>query len=176
MKLPLPRFESAVPRTLQAQFEIAKAIRTLFGPDQDELLRRRDAEIASLRRDFDALAREIPKAFAAAAAPSKSEFFAALKKYSPDQPRVPKGNPGGGEWTNADNGGSSSGPSDGNSGGSNKPPVRYASHTTSLDGAQTQTDASPPGFDVAAAFEERKRRIKEQEDKKEKTKEEEEKK
>ncbi len=176
MKPPLPRFESAVPRTLHAQLEIAKAIRTLFGPDQDELLRRRDAEIASLRRDFDALARDIPKAFAAAAALAKAEFFAALKKYSPDQPRVPKGNPGGGEWTNADDGGSSSGSSDGNSGGSNRPAVRYASLTTSLDGAPTQTDAPPPGFDVAAAFEEKRRKIKEQEDKKKKAKEEEDKK
>jgi Bacterial CdiA-CT RNAse A domain len=160
MKSPLPRFESAVPRTLQAQLEIAKAIRTLLGPDQDELLRRRRAEIASLRRDFDALAREIPKALAAAAALAKAEFFAALKKYSPDQLRVPKGNPGGGEWTKEDDSRPSPGASDGNPDGP-KPGVRYASLATSPDGAPTQTDALSPGFDVAAAFEREKKREKE---------------
>jgi hypothetical protein len=171
----LPRIQSAVPRTLQAQLEIAKAIRTLLGPGQDELLRRRHAAIASLRRDFDALARDIPGAFAAAAALAKAEFFAALRKYSPDQPRVPKGNPDGGEWTKEADGRPSPGASDGNPGGP-KPGVRYASLTTSPDGAPTQTDAPPPGFDVAAAFEERRRKIREQEDKKKKAKEEEEKK
>jgi hypothetical protein len=49
MKQPLPRILSAVPKTLHAQLEIATAIRTLLGPDEDELLRRHDAEIAALR-------------------------------------------------------------------------------------------------------------------------------
>ena len=43
MKPPLPRIESAVPRALHAQLEIANAIRTLAGPDEDELLRQRRA-------------------------------------------------------------------------------------------------------------------------------------
>jgi hypothetical protein len=74
-----PRILTAVPDTLHTQLEIAKAIRTLAEPDQDELLRQRRAEIAAIRRDL--------------------ELLAALKKYSPDQPRVPEGNSKGGQWT-----------------------------------------------------------------------------
>jgi hypothetical protein len=68
MKPPLPHSESAVPRTLHAQLEIAKAMRTLMAPDEAELLRRRRAEIAAIRRDLEALARQIPRAFKEASA------------------------------------------------------------------------------------------------------------
>ena len=56
-----PRILPAVPQTLHTQFEIAKAIRTLAGPDEDELLRQRRAEIAAIRRDLDVLVREVRK-------------------------------------------------------------------------------------------------------------------
>jgi hypothetical protein len=46
MKPPLPRTSSSVPRLPHVQLEIAKAIRTLAGPEEDELLRQRRAEIA----------------------------------------------------------------------------------------------------------------------------------
>jgi hypothetical protein len=97
MKSPLPRIESAVPRALHVQLEIAKAIRTLAAPDEGELPRRRHAEIAAIRRDFTLLAADIRKAFEEAAVLVKAELRAALKKYSPDQPRVPAGNAGGGQ-------------------------------------------------------------------------------
>jgi hypothetical protein len=61
MKPPLPHTLSAVPQTLHARLEIAKAIRTLAGPDEDELLRQRRAEIAAIRRDLEALSRDIRK-------------------------------------------------------------------------------------------------------------------
>jgi hypothetical protein len=80
MKPPLPRTLSAVPQTSHVQLEIAKAIRTLAGPDDEELLRRRRAEIAALRSDLNALVRDIPKAFEAAAALAKAELRAALRK------------------------------------------------------------------------------------------------
>jgi hypothetical protein len=99
MKHPLPRIQSAVPRTLHVQLEIAKAIRSLTGSDEREVARQRRDEIATIRRDFEALARDLPKAFEEAAALAKAEFYATLRKYSPDQPRVPKGHPDGGEWT-----------------------------------------------------------------------------
>ncbi len=99
MKPPLPRILGDVPRTLHAKLEIAKAICTLVGPAEHELARQRRAEIAAIRRDFEALTRDIPKAFAEAAALAKAELRAALTKYSPDQPRVPRGHPDGGEWT-----------------------------------------------------------------------------
>ena len=108
MKPPLPRTLSAVPQTLHTRLEIAQAIRTLAGPDQDELLRQRRAEIAAIRRDLDALARGVRKLGEELPALVMAELRAALNKYSPDQPRVPAGNPDGGQWT-SDGG---SGPAD----------------------------------------------------------------
>jgi hypothetical protein len=99
MKPPLPRILGDVPRTLHAQLEIAKAIRTLVGPDEHELARQRRGEIAALRRDIEALAADILRAFEEASALVKAELAAALRKYSPDQPRVPSGNRDGGQWT-----------------------------------------------------------------------------
>jgi hypothetical protein len=99
MKPPLPHTLSAVPQTLHARLEIAKAIRTLAGPDEDELLRQRRAEIAAIRRDLEVLTRDIRKAGEEWLVLAKAELRAALKKYSPDQPRVPAGNPDGGQWT-----------------------------------------------------------------------------
>jgi len=128
MKPPLPRIESAVPRDLHVQLEIAKAVRTLFGSDDEELLRRRRIEIAAIRRDLDAFARNLPKAFEAAAALAKADVWAALrehgaagpcapivaqrkslfKDYDPEEPRIPKHMNGRGEWTDAGAGGSTS--------------------------------------------------------------------
>jgi hypothetical protein len=61
MKPPLPRILSAVPQTLHVQIEIAKAIRALVGPDEEELLRQRQAEIAAIRRECEAIGRDIRK-------------------------------------------------------------------------------------------------------------------
>jgi hypothetical protein len=109
MKPPLPRIESAVPRTLHAQLEIAKAMRTLMAPDDDELLRRRRAEIAAIRGEFEAIKRDFQKAGEECLAPVKAELRAALaKKYNPDQPRVSAGNRDGGQW--ASDGGSGASP------------------------------------------------------------------
>jgi hypothetical protein len=90
-----PRILSAVPQTLHTQLEIAKAIRTLAGPDEDEMLRQRRAEIAAIRRDLDVLARGVRKL----AKELPALVMAELKKYSADQPRVPAGNTDGGQWT-----------------------------------------------------------------------------
>jgi hypothetical protein len=105
MKPPLPRTLSAVPQTLHTRLEIAKAIRTLAGPDQDELLRQRRAEIAAIHGDLNALARGVRKLGEELPALVMAELRAALKKYSPDQPRVPAGNSGGGQWTSDGGGG-----------------------------------------------------------------------
>jgi hypothetical protein len=101
MKPPLLRIETSVPRSAHVQHEIAKAICTLMGPDEDALARARRTEIAALRRDLDALARDLPRAFAEAAALAKAELrrVALAKKYNPDEPRVPASNRDGGQWT-----------------------------------------------------------------------------
>jgi hypothetical protein len=130
MKPPLPRTLSAVPQTLHTRLEIAKAIRTLAGPDQDELLRQRRAEIAAIRRDLDSLARDVGKAGKECLTLAKAELWAVLKKYSPDQPRVPAGDPAGGRWTKDDDGNGS--PSDFSSATRDlsDAPTRYAARET----------------------------------------------
>jgi hypothetical protein len=99
MKPSFPRVLSAVPQTLHVQLEIAKAIRTLAGPDEDELLQQRRAEIAALRRDLDALIRGVRKLGEELPSLVMVELQSELKKYSPDQPRVSAGNRDGGQWT-----------------------------------------------------------------------------
>jgi hypothetical protein len=100
-----PHRQSAVPQTLHARLEIVNAIRTLFGLDDDALLPRR-AGIATLRRDFQAFARDLPRTLEEAAKQVKAELCSELKKYSPNQPRVPKGEHGGGQWTSGSKAGS----------------------------------------------------------------------
>jgi hypothetical protein len=138
MKPPLPRIESAVPQTLHTRLEIAKAIRALAGPDEDELLRQRRAEIAAIRRDFELLAADVRKAFEEAGALAKAELRAALKKYSPDQPRVPAGNSKGGQWTTEDGSGS---PGDTSHAAGDTPKTRHYAQLAS----DTQTDATATG-------------------------------
>jgi hypothetical protein len=139
MKPPLPRIESAVPRALHVQLEIAKAMRTLTGPDERELARQRRAEIAAIGRDIELLAVDIRKAFESAATLAKAELRAALKKYNADQPRVPAGNPDGGQWTNT-GGDVSSATIDGQRAGGVPQPRQYAQLAT-----DTQVDAAATG-------------------------------
>jgi hypothetical protein len=146
MKPPLPHSESAVPRTLHAQLEIAKAVRTLTAPNGDDPLRQRRAEIAAIRQDLEALAREIPRAFKEASALVKAELRAALaKKYNPDQPRVPAGNRDGGQWTSDGNTASEalSDQSVRGIGDTHEPRIRYAQAST-----DTATDAANSGSDT----------------------------
>jgi hypothetical protein len=137
MKPPLPRTLSAVPQTLHTRLEIAKAIRALAGPDQDELLRQRRAEFAAIRRELEALPGEIRKAGEECLALAKAELQAALKKYSPDQPRVPAGNPAGGRWTKDDDGEGSPSDFSGAARDLSDAPTRYAARETG-----TLTDAT----------------------------------
>ena len=122
-----PRRLGAVPRTLHTQLEIAKAIRTLAGPNADELLRQRRAEIAAIHRDLDALARGVRKLGEELPALVMAELQSELKKYSPDQPRVPAGNSDGGQWTSGSKAG----------GDTPVPRIRYAALDTN-----TRTDAT----------------------------------
>ncbi len=78
-----------------ARAEIAKALHALA--IQDEAARRahRDAEVRALRGDLEDIRELLRKALAE----WRFQLQAELRKYSPDQPRVPKGNPDGGQWT-----------------------------------------------------------------------------
>jgi hypothetical protein len=154
MKPSLPRIESSVPRLQHVRLEIAKAIGTLMAPE-DQPLRQRRAEIVALRRDLELLAGDIRKAFAEVAALAKTELRAALTKYSPDQPRVPAGNPDGGQWTSEDDGSQSSTnstyPSSRISSERTETPVRYAS--LDISPSDVPTDAPAPGTRYAAGSE-----------------------
>src|SRR4029077_17076372 len=159
MKPPLPRIESAVPRALHVQLEIAKAIRTLAGPDEDELLRQRRAEIAAIRRDLEALSRDIRKAAEEWLVLAKPELRRALKKYSLAQPRVAAGNPGGGQWTTGDGGSGSPLSSSDAAGDGSEHPTRYAARDTGtltdeMPGAPSNShahdDSAEPGTQLAA--------------------------
>jgi hypothetical protein len=100
MKPPLPRIQSAVPQMLHVQLEIAKAIRTLVGHDEDDAQRR--TEIAAIRRDCEALKRDLQKVGEEWLTLVKAKLRMELKKYNPDQPRVPAGNTDGGQWTSGE--------------------------------------------------------------------------
>lgn len=145
MKPPLPHILSAAPQTLHARLEIAKAIRTLAGPDEDELPGPRRAEIAAIRRDLEALSRDIRKVGEEWLVLAKAELRAALKKYSPNQPRVPAGNPNGGQWTSGGGNGSSTDSPDAAGVGSESP-KRYAALDTG-----TLTDETKGGGSTASA-------------------------
>jgi hypothetical protein len=88
MKPSLPRILSAVPRTLQVQLEIAKAIRALAAPNQDQQVRRR-TEPAATHTESELITQIV------------RELILDLRKagFNPDEPRVPAGNPEGGQWT-----------------------------------------------------------------------------
>jgi len=93
MPSPLPRILSAVPQTWHVRLEIAKAIQALAAPHNGQPDRR--AEIAAFRCDLEDVSQELAKAFRKCAVSVRSEFW----KYNADEPRVPKGNLDGGEWT-----------------------------------------------------------------------------
>jgi hypothetical protein len=153
-----PRILTAVPQTLHAQLQIAKAIRTLAGPDEDELLRQRRTEIVAIRRDLDVLARGVRKLGEELPSLVMAELQSELKKYSPEQPRVPAGNPDGGQWVGENGDTSHDGSRDGI--GSARTGVRYAADIprNASNNSEILSDATPdnmwiPGAQYAAGWE-----------------------
>lgn len=86
---------TAVPQSLEKRLEIMNAIRTLTAPDGDDQVRKRQADIAALRRDLEKIREDVLDLWRQCEPRSRSYVI----KYNPDQPRVPAGNPDGGEWT-----------------------------------------------------------------------------
>jgi hypothetical protein len=68
---------------------------------------------------------------------------AVVQKYSPDQPRVPAGNPDGGQWQKGDGGGGSFIDSRADTRGMSEQRTQYAALEAKPNG--TQTDATPSG-------------------------------
>ena len=137
-----PRIATTTPRTLEKQRDVMEAMRALAAQD-DQQLRRRRADITALRRDLEALgrdcellARTLPRVCREQAI---ADMRAYLRKYSPDQPRVPAGNPDGGEWTN---GGLPAVPAAVPTGSSNRGPQVAAQDTGTRTDAPNVGDAS----------------------------------
>lgn len=86
---------NAVPQSPEARLEIVKAIHALATQDKDERLRQRRAELILIRRELRQIALALHE-LKCACDPRRRSY---VIKYSPDQPRVPAGNPDGGQWT-----------------------------------------------------------------------------
>ena len=86
-----------VPTTGATQLEIIKAINTLAARDQEQRLRLRRAELASLRGELEGIARDLHKLCRDWPLLIRSELRKA--GFNPDEPRVPAGRPDGGQWT-----------------------------------------------------------------------------
>jgi len=85
---------TAVPQTLEKRQEIINAIRTFTASDDGRLKRR--TEITALRSDLERLRQDVLELWRQCEPRARSYVI----KYSSDQPRVPSGNPDGGQWTN----------------------------------------------------------------------------
>lgn len=94
---------TAVPEALEVRLEITKAIQALTTQDQEEQRQRRAAKLTSIQRELGQIALTLQELKRACDPRLRSYVI----KYSPDQPRVPAGNPDGGQWTNGGGSGSS---------------------------------------------------------------------
>jgi hypothetical protein len=94
--MPLPRSLTAVPRDWHVHQEIAKAIQTLFAQIREQEARQPLQPAAAMRERemLKQIVRDIPRELAPV-------LHAELRKrgYDPNEPRVPAGTHGGGEWT-----------------------------------------------------------------------------
>jgi hypothetical protein len=92
----LPRTLYAVPQTLEKRLDILCAFCTLAAHD-DERIRQRRAEVASIRRELEEIRQEANKFFHQLPLLIQVELCKA--GYNPNEPRVPKESHGGGQWT-----------------------------------------------------------------------------
>lgn len=122
-----------VPPTLEKRLDALAALRTLQAQDE-KLVRERRAAIAALRRDADQLQRDFAVFF------RHFEIECAelrrLLKYNPDQPRVPAGQSGGGQWTSEAGSGAASDLIDSADGAETGPVLQPAASTSNSHVAQ----------------------------------------
>jgi hypothetical protein len=89
---------TAIPKALGVRLAIIRAIGRLKEQCENEWIRLRRAEIASLRHELEDIARDLRKAGREWPLLVRSELRKA--GFNPSEPRVPAGNPDGGQWTN----------------------------------------------------------------------------
>lgn len=92
----LSHIQYAVPQTLHARLDIATAIRALAAADNQCF--ERSVTLVKVQRDFDLIAEIVRDTWQ----------ILAKSGYDPNEPRVPAGNPDGGQWTE-EGGGTQSG-------------------------------------------------------------------
>lgn len=135
MKQATPHIDYAVPPTIEKRLEVTKALRALFA-DEHERLRQRRVEIAALRCDLETPRRDcgllVRDLYRTGREQALAELRTALRKYNPNEPRVPAGHPDGGEWT-----------SEGSDGALSDPPgLQYAANDP-----PGKFPPPPPGYD-----------------------------
>lgn len=145
-KWPVP----TVPLTWEQRLEVGHAMRALAAQEK-EWLRQRQADIAALRRDSELLRRDcsqIVKAiYQTCRGQLSTELRAEPRRYHPDQPRVPAGNPDGGQWTSEGESGSPTDSLDGSKPGGMSRPIQYVALDT---GTRTDATADESGSQIAA--------------------------
>ena len=139
-----PYLATATPQTLEVRLEIAKALQALAAQDGNMRLQERRRAAASMRRELEEIMLSVQELRRACDARLRS----CVIKYSPDQPRVPAGNPDGGQWTGEDGSGSSNDASNAanDDAHANDAGTQYAAPDT-----RTRTDAAPGESSVQVA-------------------------
>lgn len=94
----LPRYPRTAPPTARARAEVLCALDELVEQSQADWLQRRRSECAALRSELA----DIRRSLVEIQRECLREVRADLRRYSPDQPRVPAGNSAGGQWTKED--------------------------------------------------------------------------
>lgn len=122
-----PYLATLVPKTWETRLEIIKAIGTLAAQSHEDHVRLRRAEVAWLRGEFEAIARELRKLCPDWPLLIRSELRKA--GFNPNEPRVPAGRPDGGQWT-----------SEGGLAANDSEVVSDAPDTTWIPGAQYAAD------------------------------------
>lgn len=153
-----PGIATVPPPTLEKQLEVLAAAHTLAAQD-DELLRRRCEEVATLRRAAGELAlrfEELQRGYGGLVELVQDErrrrdprLRSHVIKYNADQPRVPAGEHGGGQWTSGGGGASTNDAGNAPASGAARRPERgpqYAQATLT-----TRTDATDDGGNVLPA-------------------------
>lgn len=92
-----PHLATLVPNTWETRLEIIKAVSTLAAQVHEDHVRRRRAEIASLRSELEGIDRELSKLCRDWPLLVRSDLRKA--DFDPNEPRVPAGHPNGGQWT-----------------------------------------------------------------------------
>ncbi|MGH6672019.1 MAG: hypothetical protein ACRECV_08605 [Xanthobacteraceae bacterium] len=88
-----------VPKAGEIRLEIIKTISTLAAQIHEERLRQRRAELASLRGELERIGRELREMRVRYDWPHLIRSELRKAGFNPNEPRVPAGQPDGGQWT-----------------------------------------------------------------------------